>query len=629
MCGICGILKLDGDTVDPQNLTRMTSTMVHRGPDDGGIWSQGPVGLGHRRLSILDLSPNGHQPMLSPDESAVISFNGEVYNFTEIRQTLKTFGWAFCSRSDTEVILKAYLQFGEDFVRSLDGIFAFAIWDAREKKLFLARDRLGVKPLYYHHNDKEFIFASEAKAILAVMPSLAECNSDKLWEYLVFRDIAGHETLFKGIRCVPAGTVFIVDSQGLRQKRFWSLNEAYDNGQVDHLDPEELENTLRETVRSQMVSDVPVGTLCSGGLDSSLVTAYASECSGQKIHTFSVAFSELRCDESAYAQAVAAHLGTYHHVLTADPECFSSSLDVLTWHNDEPISHPNSVFINLICRLARANGVIVLLTGEGTDELFVGYGHTINCHRVQQVRPWGGGLSTGEIWRGLGGLNAASRFARLMAALMISKSDLSVFSTAFGKPYLVQRLLGLNVAAEPEIRSDMADSAREYPPGECGRALDLLAYLPSILLRQDKMSMAASVESRVPILGNRLIDLALTTSIGSMIHGRTGKIPLRALANKKLPPVISSRRKMGFGLPLSSWFRESRGLRGSLEKLSSTGAHVASYLDCQVIQNLVNAHLQSKEEHAEMLWILMALETWLGVLGDWRTGRQTFARSTT
>ncbi len=611
---------MDGAAVAAPDIRLMTGAMPHRGPDDSGTWTDDCVGLGHRRLSILDLSANGHQPMTAGAGTAAISYNGEIYNYRELRADLVARGWTFTSGSDTEVILKAYLEFGSEFIAKLDGIFAFAIWDMRKRQLLLARDRLGIKPLYLYNDGKTFLFASEAKAMFSIRPDLAECDSDKLLEHLTFRDISENKTLWRDINVLPPGTTAVLNlkDKQLKIRQYWHLQIPSSQGRVG-FNLEELDHLLDATVKSQLVSDVPVGTLCSGGVDSSLVTAYASRHVPAGLHTFSVGFPGTECDEAVYSAAVAKHLGTKHHTLDANAELFAENLARLTWFNDEPLSHPNSVFMNLICGLAKQNGITVLLTGEGADELFCGYRRTIRGFHVQRMRIWDRGLPTSSIWRDLGGLEAAALSSRIMAALTLSKTDLAIYGLAYGRPYLAKQLLGQVGDSCGSGRMALAAIAAQVPPTEAGRVVDLLGCLPSILLRQDKMSMAAAIESRVPMLANAVIDAALRIPAEALIKGTRGKLPLLELAGKLLPPSISERRKMGFALPLSQWFRTDPTLRGKLEALTQSGSLASSYIDTKVVKQLVTSHLSGRGEHTEMLWILLALEVWLGVMKDWRT----------
>jgi asparagine synthase (glutamine-hydrolysing) len=373
MCGIVGIVyKNQEKTVSETEVVGMRDLLVHRGPDDHGIFIDGNVGLGHRRLSIIDLS-SGHQPMTNEDETLWIVFNGEIYNFQNLREDLLNKGHTFKTKSDTEVILHLYEEKGEDCPAALNGIFAFAIWDKKNRSLFLARDHMGIKPFYYSETRDAFLFSSEIKSIVRSGHVEARCNEKVIPEYFIFRHVSGQNTLFQGIKSLlPAHSMVFKDGE-VQTKDYWS---PFPREKERHISfdvaAEELSWLIQDSVKKQLISDVPLGTFCSGGVDSSLVTAMASRLVGRPINTFSVGFHENGYDETVYARMVSEQYGTSHHEVRLTNEEFTELLPRMIWHNDEPLNFANSIQIYAISKLAKKH-VTVVLTGEGADELFGGY----------------------------------------------------------------------------------------------------------------------------------------------------------------------------------------------------------------------------------------------------------------
>lgn len=623
MCGICGILSLNGGLVEPAIITSMRDTMLHRGPDDAGVWCDGRIGLGHRRLSIIDLSPAAHQPMFDDQGGCGIVFNGEIYNYRELRMTLAQSGKTFRSNSDTEVILQAYCHWGDACITKLDGIFAFALWDQAVHRLLLARDRLGVKPIYYTVRDGRFAFSSEVKALLAWCPELCQLREDVLEEYLTFRDVAGRMTLLRDVYRLLPGHKMVVQDGLLEEECYWKIPIGTVQGQDGPDDLQQVDDVLRKTIWSQMVSDVPVGTLCSGGIDSSLVTALAQKYVDTPLHTFSVSFPGYPCDESYYATKVASHLGTVHHQLDANADSFADDLPRLTRIHDEPLSHENSVLIYQVCRLAREQGVIVLLTGEGADELFAGYGQVLLANQLSKYRHWQT-LPFRSFWTHWGGGLSTSRFVRWANNLSCTEDDLVLYATAYMAPHFVQRLLGHKAHGNFDYRRMIVKQTGGLSLSERVRWMDLAIYLAPILLRQDKMSMACSVESRVPMLGDGLVAWACRQPFSSlMVHG-LGKLPLRRIARQILPAEIVDRPKVGFGLPMGAWMRSSTKLLELLQILAEPSSRIGLYIDRTFVRQLLDLHRSGKADHSKALWILLSLEIWMReVLYAYPTGTRS------
>ena len=379
MCGIAGIIKFNPDaSVDDTRLRRMRDILEHRGPDDSGMISTGRAGLAHRRLSIIDLS-GGRQPMSNGDRAIWIVFNGEIYNFKVLRKHLSEQGSRFTTHSDTEVILRAYERYGENCVQYLRGMFAFAIWDSRKQALFLARDRLGIKPLYYAITNSELLFASEIKAILSTGLVKTDFNRAILPEFLANCYVAGNETFFNGIyKVMPGHTLTWTPGEGVRHSRYWQLPVAIDDTDRPVATvAREVRERFEDAVRSHLVSDVPVGLFLSGGIDSSALGAVMARQMGERLHSFSVGFAEHDCNEFDYARRVAKAIGTEHREVLLSSADFFGELPRMVWHEDEPIAFPSSISLYFVSRLA-ARDVKVVLTGEGADELFLGY----NRYRV-------------------------------------------------------------------------------------------------------------------------------------------------------------------------------------------------------------------------------------------------------
>jgi asparagine synthase (glutamine-hydrolysing) len=606
MCGIAGLFYSDMQrSVDEPRLAAMRDAMVHRGPDDAGLHVDGPLGLAHRRLSIIDLG-SGHQPMSTQDGRYTIVFNGEIYNYRELRKELTAAGCAFHTASDTEVILQMHARCGVGAVQRLNGIFAYAIWDAVERRLTVARDRMGIKPLYYAHTAEGLVFASEIKALFESGLIAPAVNKAAVPEYLMFRQVAGEENLFDGVLTLLPGHYMEVDRAGARFVRYWSVEQAHSRNTLSYGQAVDgLDTVLREAVERQMMSDVPLGTFCSGGIDSSLVTAIAARASGRAINTFSVGFHEADFDETRYARMVASRYGTDHHEIKLDANQFAERLPGLVWQNDLPLNFPNSVQIFAVSELAKQT-VTVVLTGEGADELFGGYPRyyiprllgylswlplplrraalsvlaPIRDHRVQKLR-----LYAGQ-----------------------SESELLVRNPTATDPELVRALC----SAPPDMDYRRACVSAGQALGLSGvdnlMHLDLRTYLVSILNRQDKMSMAASVEARVPFLDNEVVDFALGLPLSYKQTARQRKRVLMSVARRYLPDAVVDRRKSGFGVPLDAWMRGDGPLAEQVASLPSDPG-VEEFFNRDTLAGLVKRH-RAGADHSDLLWSVLNFAQW-------------------
>lgn len=609
MCGIAGILYFDPSRkCDAQAVTRMCNVIRHRGPDDEGIYVSANVGLGHRRLSIIDLA-TGHQPMVSNDEPIGIVFNGEIYNYKELRAELIRKGFSFRTESDTEVILNLYLDVGKNCVRYLNGMFAFAIWDGRDRSLFLARDHMGIKPLYYAKNDEGLVFASEIKALFQSGLIDPVCNRDAIPEYLLFRYIAGEKTLFKGVQALLPGNTMSVQDGKISIERYWSPATGIQTTPVSMSEAtRQLETLLRDAIKRQMISDVPLGTFCSGGLDSSLVTAIAAEYAGPKLNTFSVGFHEPDYDETRFARMVAKKYNTVHHEIKVDNREFSSLLPKMIWHNDEPLNFTNSIQIYALSSLAKKY-VTVVLTGEGSDELFGGYPRYY-IPRMARALKWAGRLA-GPLLDIAKSLTHDHRFGRLKMYLGTPADQLVMFNAAT-LPTSFRDSTGCDFTDADwayrtqqlqELRGETADPVIQTA------TLDQMTYLVSILNRQDKMSMAASIEARVPYLDVRLVEFANRLPPGLKLTWLKRKVLVGKLARGFLPGEVIDRRKSGFGVPVGRWMRADQGLGERVAALPESDA-VTSFIDRHRIRRIVDDHRSGRTDHSEFLWAALNLALW-------------------
>ena len=610
MCGIVGIVHTDPRRpVDELRLNRMRDLLVHRGPDDAGSYIDGSVGLGHRRLSIIDLS-SGHQPMTNEDGSLWIVFNGEIYNFQALRERLLTRGHQFKTRSDTEVILHLYEEDGIDCVRALNGIFAFAIWDAKNKTLFLARDHMGVKPLYFASTPDAFLFASESKSIVESGYVSARCREDAVFEYFVFRHVSGDRTLYRDVSCLLPGHRLLLKNGEAKIDAYWSPYPVAAR-RFSHREEaeEELSALVQDAVRMQMVSDVPLGTFCSGGVDSSLVTAIAARSTGRPINTFSVGFHEDEYDETHYARLVSARYGTNHHELKLSNREFADLLPQMIWHNHGPLNFANSIQIYAISKLAK-EFVTVVLTGEGADELFAGYPRYLIPSIAERYRRLPAFLR--RLAAGLARRTGNHRLAKVDYYSRHRPIDVLLYNSAFLDPDFVRGVLREGCDLGLAYRQQCLAEAGKAQAGPIARLslLDQQNYLVSILERQDKMSMAAGIESRVPFLDYRIVEFANSLPLRFKVKGLRTKWILKQLAANYLPEPVFGRRKSGFGVPLRSWLSDPGGLGRYLDRLRDDSS-LEQYLRKGAVPELVAQHCSGTTDHSEILWTAMNFMLWV------------------
>jgi len=627
MCGITGIVSKE--KVDAQLLHEMTNILYHRGPDDGGsvILNDGKVGLGNRRLSIIDLSSAGHQPM-GLDGKYWITYNGEVYNFQEIRHELESTGHRFRSQTDTEVILHAYQEWGEDCLHKFNGMFAIGIWDDVKKQLFLARDRLGIKPLYYTEVNGQFLFASEVKSFLTYPGFEKDIDHDSLSSILLLLWIPGPKTIFRNVLSVPSGCCAVYRDGRLTLKRYWDIQPQDGQNLQKHFE-EELGARLETAVRRQMISDVPLGALLSGGIDSSAIVALMSKVSNQKVKTYTIAFrdaderQEAMPNDAEYARAVSKMFNTDHHEILLEPDV-TDLLPRILWHLDKPIADPASINTYLISRAAREDGTVVLLSGMGGDEIFSGYRkhmatkaalyyrHLPSFLRKKCLEPLAACLPAAGRQRGYRLIRWLKRFAKNASGDSIS--------TFLGN-YVYFTPDELNESLLPDWRIDELNYAFlqhyemfrraakfDYVNQMC--YVDTKLFLPNLnLLYSDKATMAASVEGRVPLLDHELVTFAFQIPGNLKIRRLTQKYIFKRAMERYLPKEVIYRPKSPFGAPLRSWTR-GQLLPMINDLYSESAVKRRGLFNYQSIRKMIDDNTSGREDYAHRLWALLTLEIW-------------------
>jgi asparagine synthase (glutamine-hydrolysing) len=647
MCGIAGIFEFGADAhVDSSVLRRMCDVMAHRGPDDDGFFTQGRIGLGMRRLSIVDLS-TGHQPISNEDGSIWIVFNGEIYNHRSLREELITRGHRYRTQSDTETIVHLYEEYGKDCVQHLRGMFAFAIWDEKRKSLFVARDRLGIKPLYYRLTPQNLIFGSEIKVLLAYPGVRPEFNRGALPEFLTFGYLSGDETFYNGVRKLMPGHRLEIDERGdPRIEQYWELALAPEERSHDErYYVESYRDLLEGAVNSHLMSDVPLGVFLSGGLDSSAVAALMTKIRREPIETFSVGYPEQTYSELPYARTMAQHLNSVHHEVFVSREDFFGALPNLIWHEDEPIVWPSSVSLFFVAQLARER-VKVVLTGEGSDETLAGYSRyafTLKNlafdHIYRSLVPRG-------IRRHLRDSIATSSWINASARRKLSHSFLGLDGESWASFYFDNFFSAFNQQDQSDLLVDgfrdeiLSGSAYrnvlgywEKSSGDLLQRLlytDIKTYLVELLMKQDNMSMAASIESRVPFLDHVLVEWATRVPASIQIHGSAGKWILKKAMEDLLPQSIIHRKKLGFPTPWSGWLAGSH--LDAIEHLLLEPRSIdRGFFRRAAIEKLFREHRSQYRDHYDRIWRLLNLELWHrvcleGESHEW-AGRPSEARS--
>lgn len=628
MCGIAGIFHAETPKpVDPARVERMTDALAHRGPDGSGVWTDHGVGLGHRRLSIIDLA-GSPQPMHSADRRAVIVFNGEIYNFRELRRELEQAGFAFRTSGDTEVILAAWAKWGVDCLARLDGMFAFAIFDLERRALFLARDRFGVKPLFLAHlSDGSIAFASELKGLLAHPLLRRRVNPQAIEAYMAWGYVPDSHAILAGVEKLPAGHFWLME-QGRAPggpQRWWDIDfSARERGSEADLSAQ-LVHLLREGVRSRMVADVPLGAFLSGGVDSSGVVALMAEASASPVQTCSIGFDVAAYDETSYAQVVAARFGADHRERIVATDDFAA-IDSLAAMFDEPFADASALPTWRVCQLARER-VTVALSGDGADEAFAGYRRQVFHHHEERARsvlpaglraPLFGSL--GRAWPKADWAPRPFRAKATLLALAESGEEGYARGLSVTLPEARRALYSESFAASLEgfRAEDELIALMRGAPGRCGldraQYADLMFWMPGdILTKVDRTSMAVSLEAREPLLDHRLVEFAARLPEKMRVRGGTGKYLLKKSLERYLPRDILYRPKQGFVTPIAEWLRgpladTARGI--AMGSLAQTG-----FFDAKAIAALAEAHVAARADHSRTLWQLLMLEKSLGQLG--------------
>ncbi len=622
MCGINGIAfsPRSGRQIDMEDLVRMRDVLHHRGPDDGGVFIDGNIGLGHRRLSIVDVA-NGVQPMFSDDHSAVIVYNGEVYNHADSRGELEQRGHVFNNRSDTETILHLYQEYGRDCVEHMRGMFALAIWDKTKRELFIARDRFGVKPLYYVHDaDGNLFFASEIKALLEAGAVKPELNYDALPDQLANHGTSGDQTLFAGVKRLTPGHTMIWRDGRLDIAEFWDLKfepKHEPRSDADYI--EEWRDLFRKSVELRLMADVPLGMFLSGGIDSSAIAAMMSSMVSEPIKTFSIGFGEREANELEYARLVSRKLGTDHHEITLSPDQFFAALPQLIWHEDEPIGFIASIPLYFISKLASEH-VKVVLTGEGSDETLAGYGRYQKALNLLDYGERYESLTPSFVRNAVRGGVATlpSKFGNKLNRTFLTRDadieslffdNFSVFGRSMQSEMLSrktrERIADLDPYAEQNRLLAVSDAKDTLD-----RLLyaDTKTYLHELLMKQDQMSMAASIESRVPFLDHKLVEFSAAMPREMKLRGGTTKWILREAMKGILPDAILNRPKMGFPVPVGKWFR-SEYKHIVDEFVLGNRPLERGVFEPEFVRNLVRRH-NSGEDHAQRIWFLVNFEIW-------------------
>ncbi|MEM7712837.1 MAG: asparagine synthase (glutamine-hydrolyzing) [Cyanobacteria bacterium P01_A01_bin.68] len=640
MCGITGFWDISRQISNdklPQIVRQMSNTLTHRGPDDSGTWIDGEAGvaLGHRRLAIIDLSPGGHQPMLSGDNRYAIVFNGEIYNFLELRRELEQLGHKFRGHSDTEIMLAGFSQWGvHSAVERFNGMFAFALWDRRERVIHLGRDRMGEKPLYYGFTGRTLLFASELKALKAYPDFHPEINRDALASFLRYSYISSPKCIYKGIYKLPPGCILSWDGNDIHPepKPYWQVKQAaltgvgkpFKGSELEAV--EQLEALLKDAVGLRMIADVPLGAFLSGGIDSSTIVALMQAQNSRQVKTFTIGFHEREYNEAQHAKAIAEHLGTNHTELYVTPEDTLSVIPKLPSLYDEPFSDQSQIPTYLVSQLAKES-VTVSLSGDGGDELFAGYNRHFLGRSIWQKIGWipsifrhvaAGGITaiTPGTWDHIfdkvnpvlpKNLRYSSwgDYLHKLAKVLPATNPQSMYGGLVSH-WSQNVVIGASEHLNPgELEIELSDFTQQMV------YMDTVTYLPDdILVKLDRASMGVGLEGRIPMLDHRLVEFAWGLPLSMKIRDGMGKWLLRQVLYKYVPKELIERPKMGFGVPIDSW------LRGPLrewaaELLDETRLHQQGFLNPQPILKLWEEHLSGNRNWQYHLWDVLMFQAWL------------------
>ncbi len=621
MCGIAGFVTFEASDRWDAVIEDMTGAIRHRGPDGFGYFNEGAAHLGHRRLSIIDVAA-GVQPMYNEDRRLAIVYNGEIFNHADLRPALEAAGHRYATRCDTETILHGYEEYGPSCVNRLRGMFAFAIWDRSRQTLFCARDRLGIKPFYYFWNGRLFAFASEMKALLRHPAISTALNEAQVSEYLAFGYGSGEDTLFKDIRKLMPGHTLELDareeSPRLRIQQYWDVPKppTREERRDDREWIEECRARLEETVRMRLMSDVPLGMFLSGGVDSSAIAALMKRMTGSPVKTFSVGYAEREFSELDYARQVSEMIGSAHHEVVIGMDDFFGALPSLIWHEDEPLAWPSSVSLYFVSRLA-ADHVKVVLTGEGSDELFAGYArYNVYLKNLQALKYYAllpkrarGVVRTTIAQSGL--LSGNMRRKVMHTVLGRSEDIQSLYLDNFYCAFSEAEQARFGRVPEGAYRHfmDRWEARTDTPLLHRLLYADQKTYLVELLMKQDQMSMATSIESRVPFLDHPFVEFAARVPDRLKIHNGSAKYIFKQAVADLLPASIIHRKKMGFPTPLASWFRDAKA-KPLFDAICAPDGLVAACLDREAVSALIHRHRSGFEDATDRIWRLLNFQMW-------------------
>src|ERR1051326_311621 len=634
MCGICGIWEYGAAqaSVQPELLVSMRDTMTHRGPDDAGelLFDDARGGFGFRRLSIIDLSAAGHQPMRGCNDRRWLVFNGEIYNHASLRKTLEQRGHLYRSRTDSETILHLYEECGVDFVNEIEGDFAIALWDADREQLLLARDRAGVKPLCFYHQNGLFIFASEIKAVLKHPAVTPEINEQGLYHYLTFVTTPAPQTLFRHIQKLPAGHFLVLDRKGeLRISQYWDALPRVDCARLSEAEHQtNILRLLRDSIKKRMMADVPFGVFLSGGVDSSANVALMSELMTRPVRTFTVGFKDCEeLNELDSARTISKRFGTDHHEVMIGRDEMEKFLPDLIFHQDEPIADPVCVPLYYVSKLARETGTIVVQVGEGSDEIFAGYDWFRTYLQIEErfwryaerapasARRAAAALAQPLIEKTVNKRMAGELVRRLGAGESLFWGGAVVFDETMKSRALSPQMRthhnGLSTHEIVRQYQDVIASARPNADAAARMTyLELKLRLPELLLmRVDKITMATSVEARVPFLDHNLIEYAISLPRELKVKGHSGKHILKQALESVLPADVLYKPKRGFGAPVREWFRGAKG-EYLVGQLMNSAIRERNFFDYSFIQRLADEHKRETRDWSANLWCLLNLSLW-------------------
>jgi len=614
MCGFAGVLEFEyGNQPSREGLKRMANVLVHRGPDEEGIWQVGPIGLAHRRLKIIDLV-SGQQPFGSPDKQVWLVFNGEIYNYLELKHDLKQQGFEFRTTSDTEVFLALYLRDGLEAFTLVNGMFSCAIWDGRTDLLVLARDRLGKKPLFYYSDSHRFLFGSEMKSLLAYGGIDRAVDITALNEYLTHSYIVGEQAMIRGIHRLPPANLLTIRNNRIERRSYWNLKFQASPPIPDEEEVlERLQELLQQGVNRRMISDVPLGAFLSGGLDSSAVVALMVRNANRPIRTFSIGFDESDYSELDDARVVAKHLGTDHHETVVKPSALTILPDLI-WYLDEPFGDSSAVPTYYVCRAAREQ-VTVALSGDGGDELFAGYRRYLQLGRYERmanIPDWIRRLILRPITEFLPFTSPGWNYLYALAHREANGTPIGLGIYPYLQSTLMSQALKRELQNHDPFQSthQILQHAGHLDPVSCYQYLDTLQYLPAdILTKVDRMSMANSLEVRSPLLDYTLVEYMATLPVSLKLHNGISKYIFRKFCSQLLPASILQKRKQGFAIPKDQWFRtELRQVAHDI--LLDPRTLTRGYFRKEALTRVLKHHVTGKRDYSSWIWNLIVLEMW-------------------